>query len=330
MIRRFYFILLAIITFMIPLTGIAEKENLVELDSEQREWLEYRCSLPDGGLILTGGMRLSGAGKETGAYVLCLNADRTVRWEYTDREKNGYTSAEEATVLADGTIAVVVWDYPRKIAVKFFTPQGKRARKKLDLTKTIGARGQLADITPSFIIKREFLGSVTEQDFRYETTLYNWKGKEITRYNGDVVYGGIGFLIKGSEELVTFGQDTVYNSHAKFTKTDWSQGCVLWDIVLDYQQPETDNAVLQNVVETTDGGYVGFLREGKLMEDGDGYAYTYYLVRFDAEGRLDISKNERYKSYGLTMYEPVYCGLLAASGHKEAAARMVEFFGQAP
>ena len=52
MIRRFYFILLAIITFMIPLTGIAEKENLVELDSEQREWLEYRCSLPDGGLII--------------------------------------------------------------------------------------------------------------------------------------------------------------------------------------------------------------------------------------------------------------------------------------
>ena len=58
MIRRFYFILLAIITFMMPLTGIAEKENLVELDSDQREWLEYRCSLPDGGLILTGGMRL--------------------------------------------------------------------------------------------------------------------------------------------------------------------------------------------------------------------------------------------------------------------------------
>ena len=109
MIRRFYFFLLAIITFMMPLTSIAE-EDLVELDSEQREWLEYRCSLPDGGLILTGGMRLYGAGKETGSYVLCLNADRTVRWEYTDREKNGYTSAEEATVLADGTIAVVVWD----------------------------------------------------------------------------------------------------------------------------------------------------------------------------------------------------------------------------
>ena len=116
MIRRFYFILLAIITFMMPLTGMAE-EDLVELDSEHLKWLEYRCSLPDGGLVLTGGMGLSGAGKETGAYVLCLNADRTVRWEYTDREKNGYTSAEEATVLADGTIAVVVWDYPEKIAV---------------------------------------------------------------------------------------------------------------------------------------------------------------------------------------------------------------------
>ncbi len=262
------------------------EENLVELDSKQREWLEYRCSLPDGGLILTGGMRLSGAGKETGSYVLCLNADRTVRWEYTDREKNGYTSAEEAVVLSDGSIAVVVWDYPRKIAVKFFTPQGKRAGKNLDLTRICGARGQLSDITPSFIIKSDFLGSVTDQDFRYETTLYNWKGKEISRYNGDVVYGGIGFLVKGSEELVTYGQDTSYSSHAKFTKTDWSQGSVLWDTVLDYQQPDTDNAVLRNVVKTEDGGYIGFLREGKLLADGDEYAYTYCLVRFDAEGRL--------------------------------------------
>ena len=137
MIRRFYFILLAIITFMMPLTGMAE-EDLVELDSEHLKWLEYRCSLPDGGLVLTGGMGLSGAGKETGAYVLCLNADRTVRWEYTDREKNGYTSAEEATVLADGTIAVVVWDYPDKIAVKFFTRE-----EKTRPDKTVRARADI-------------------------------------------------------------------------------------------------------------------------------------------------------------------------------------------
>jgi hypothetical protein len=39
-------------------------------------------------------------------------------------------------------------------------------------------------------------------------------------------------------------------------------------------------------VETEDGGYIGFLREGKLLADGNGYGYTHYLVRFDAEGRL--------------------------------------------
>jgi hypothetical protein len=58
MIRRFYLILLTIILCLTPLIGIAAEESQVELDSEQREWLEYRCSLPDGGLILTGGMRL--------------------------------------------------------------------------------------------------------------------------------------------------------------------------------------------------------------------------------------------------------------------------------
>ena len=286
MIRRFYLILFTMILFMMPLVGIAEEENLVELNSGQPVCLEYRCRLPDGGLILTGGMRLYGAGKETGSYVLCLNADRTVRWEYTDREKNGYTSAEEATVLADGTIAVVVWDYPEKIAVKFFTPQGKRARKKLDMTKNCGKTGQLSDITPSFIVKSDFLGNVTDQDFRYETTLYNWKGNEITRYDGDVVFGGYGLSVKGSEELVAFGQDTVYNSHAKITKIDWSQGVVLWETVLDYQQPETETAMLYNITETEGGGYAGWLREAKPAADGDEYVFTYYLVRFDTEGRL--------------------------------------------
>ena len=285
MIRRFCFILFSMILFMMPLTGIAEKDNLVELDSEQREWLEYRCSLPDGGLILTGGMRLSGAGKETGAYVLCLNANRTVRWEYTDREKNGYTSAEKATVLSDGTIAVVVWDYPRKIAVKFFTPRGKRAGKKLDLTKICGI-GQVYDITPSFIMKFEHPGDAAgPEDFRYETTLYDWKGKEITRYDGLIVYGGYGFSVNGSEELVTFGQDTVYNSHAVLMKINWEQGSVLWETVLDYRQTETDTAVLDDVAVTEDGGYAAWVQERKPAGD-DSYEDTYYLARFDAEGRL--------------------------------------------
>ena len=83
MIRWLCIIFFTIIMFMMPITGIADKGTLVELESEQREWLEYRCSLPDGGLILTGGMRLYGAGKETGSYVLCLNADRTVRQIYS-------------------------------------------------------------------------------------------------------------------------------------------------------------------------------------------------------------------------------------------------------
>ena len=283
MIRRFIFILFSMILFIMPLIGVAE-EDLVELDSEHLKWLEYRCSLPDGGLVLTGGMGLSGAGKETGAYVLCLNADRTVRWEYTDREKNGYTSAEEATVLPDGTIAVVVWDYPRKIAINFFTLQGKRARKKLDLTKICGKTGQITDITPSFIMKSDFVGDVTAQDDRYETTLYNWQGKEISRYNGLIVNGGYGFSVTGSEELVTFGQDTVSNSHAVFSKTDWLQGSVVWKTVLDYQQPETDMAVLDSIVETEDG-YIGWLRERKPAAD-DSYEDTNYLARFDAEGRL--------------------------------------------
>ena len=285
MIRRFYCILFTMLLFLMPLICIAE-EGPAELDSEQREWLEYQCPLPDGGLILTGGMRLNGTGKETGAYVLCLNADRTVRWEYTDREKNGYTTAEKATVLSDGAIAVVVWDYPRKIAVKFFPPRGKRARKTLDLTKKCGNNGQIFDITPSFIMKIEYLGSAIDQDFRYETILYDWKGKEITRYDGEVVYGGYGFSIRGSEELVTFGQDTVYNSRAKFAKIDWQKGSALWETVLDYQQPETDMAVLDNIVKTGDGGYVGLLQERKPAADSDESDFAYYLVRFDAEGRL--------------------------------------------
>ena len=81
----------------IPLTCPAENEDLFQLSCGQSERLEYRCTLPDGGLILTGADDPLEPGKDACAKVMCLNAARTVRWEYTDREKNGYTSA--TTVL---------------------------------------------------------------------------------------------------------------------------------------------------------------------------------------------------------------------------------------
>ena len=89
---------------------------------------------------------------------------------------------------------------------------------------------------------------------------------------------------------------------------------------------------MTDVVFLNDESWEDLNSRGAFLEWKEvlGVRYNHLSRMFDEEGRLDISKNERYKSYGLTMYEPVYCSLLAASEHKEAAARMVEFFGQAP
>jgi len=255
--------------------------EIIELSCGKVEYLEYRCTLPDGRLVLTGGTRRAEYGGDA-AWIMCLNTDRTVSWEYISR-KDGFTSAEEATVLEDGTLAVIMEDYPKKRAAVFFTPDGKKAGKALNLKKK---RGVIYAVTPSFIMTYDSAGTEPE-DYRCLTFLYNWKGKETARFDGLIMRGGYGFLSAGGDECVAYGHDTIFNSHAMIQKLDESMDRVLWETLLDWQLPGSDTARLECAVKTGDGGYISWLREGRPGEnEWSSYDWKYLLVKFDAEGHL--------------------------------------------
>lgn len=56
---------------------------------------------------------------------------------------------------------------------------------------------------------------------------------------------------------------------------------------------------------------------------GDSYSdYEAYLT----DGRIDLSKSAKWKSYGMTEYEPVYAGVLVTSENTENAKKFIEYF----
>jgi len=258
-----------------------QPEALVELSCGKVEYLNYQCTLPDGRLLLTGGTRRDEIGGDA-AWIMCLNTDRTISWEYISR-KDGFTAAENAVVLTDGTIAVIMEDYPKKRAAMFFSPDGKKARKQLDLKEK---RGILYTITPSFMMTYEDASKKAEE-YRCKTFLYDWNGKEITRYDGLIMKDGYGFIVPNDDECVFYGHDDVFNGHAMIQKLDESLDKALWETKLDWQLPGSDTAVLEYALKTSDGGYVAWLREGCPGEDEwSSYEWSHFLVKFDADGRL--------------------------------------------
>ena len=297
-----------------------QPEALVELSCGKVEYLNYQCTLPDGRLLLTGGTRRDEYNGNA-AWIMCLNKDRTVSWEYISR-KDGYISAEEAGVLTDGTIAVIMEDYPTKRAAMFFTPDGKKARKKLDLKKL---RGTVYTVTPSFIMTYDSV-SKNADDYRHMTFLYDWKGKEITRYDGLIMKDGYGFIAQSNDDCVFYGHDKVFNGHAMIQKLNRSLDKVLWETVLDWQLPDTDTAEFTCVLKTSDGGYYAWLREGRPgKEELSSYEYDYLLAKLDAEGRLLWLKDkEEYgQDTGLLFQYDGKVGILCEDSYQIDASRYI-------
>ena len=291
--KQFMALLIALFLCMALSAGSASPE-LVELSCGKVEYLNYRCTLPDGRLLLTGGTRRDETGGDA-AWIVCLNTDRTVSWEYFGR-KDGYTSAENAVVLQDGTVAVLVEDYPEKRAVMFFTPDGKKARKKLDLKKI---PGNVYMFRPSVLMIYD-AESNGAGNYDYTTALYDWNGKKILEYGGLIVKGGYGFEVGNEEDLVLYGMDSLDTPRAMIQKLDWQQDKILWQTVLDLQQPGSDSATIDEGMKTGDGGYLAWLREGRPGEtEDDPWIWDYILVKFDAQGRLRwTQKKAEYGQHG--------------------------------
>lgn len=321
--RRFFCIRRAMAVCLIVALAActACAEDLVELSCGRVEFLNYQCTMPDGRLLLTGGTRRAESGGDA-AWIMCLNTDRSVSWEYISR-KDGYTAADYAAVLPDGTAAVVMENYPEKRAVMFFTPDGKKARKKLNLKKK---RGNVCAAGPSFIM---FYDSDSDEptDWRYTTFLYDWTGKETGRYDGVILRGGYGFMVSAGDEFLMYGQDTMFNSRAMIQKLDGPQGNVVWETVLDRQEPGTDTAVLDYVLKTADGGYIAWLREGKPGEADSPYVWTHSMVKFDAEGHVEwIRGKELNGLHGKMLEYGGKIGIMYEESSRIDASRTIHWY----
>ena len=268
------------------------------------EELYYRCTLPDGRVLMTGSkIRPDPASyDDKAAWVVCLNPDRTVCWEYADQGENAYSSAVQAAALRDGTIAAVfedrqLLDRENRIAVRFFTQDGQPTGKEFP----IPADRVTWRATPSWLM----MCSWKPEERMDETILIDWGGNELLRYDGLILPDGYGFAVGNTDELVLYGQDTMENSHAKILKLDGLTDSVLWETTLDWQLSDTEGSTIDSCVRTDDGGYLAMVGEARPETDENGNRWTSFLVKLDKEGRVLWTSREifeKYKILGSRMY----------------------------
>ena len=281
------------------LAGTACAEEVHIICSGKSDYLNYDGMLPDGRLLLTGGKDLSDTVYYRGAWVLCLNPDRTVSWEIVDE---AYYEVRAAAILPDGTIGVVfenrqMMDVPDQVTIRFYTPDGKATGRELELaTENI-----IYEVKPSWLMAYRWKA----EERMDETILIDWGGNELLRYDGLILPDGYGFAVGNTDELVLYGQDTMENSHAKILKLDGLTDSVLWETTLDWQLSDTEGSTIDSCVRTDDGGYLAMVGEARPETDENGNRWTSFLVKLDKEGRVLWTSREifeKYKILGSRMY----------------------------
>ena len=290
---------LALCLCLALLAGVACAEEVHIICSGKSDYLNYDGMLPDGRLLLTGGKDLSGTVYHRGAWVLCLNPDRTVSWEIVDEE---YYEVRAAAILPDGTIGVVfenrqMMDREDRITIRFYTPDGKATGRELELS----TENVIYEVNASWLMAYTWKA----EERMDETVLFDWNGNELLRYDGLILPGGYGYKVENAEELVFFGQDTMENSHAKILKLDGLTGKTLWETTLDWQLPDTVDARLEGGIRTEDGGYIAWLQEGNRDTEDEPYVWRPFLVKFGADGRVQrIIREifEKVEPYGTWLY----------------------------
>ena len=297
MIRRF----LALCLCLVLLAGTACAEDMHFLSTSGWDSLEVACMLPDGRTVLTGS-KLVESREYTGGWVLCLNPDWTVSWEAVEGEKGEWFSAREAVLLPDGTLAVVFDKYingQNVAAVKIYTQDGRPTGKEFEIPGGYISMGATASW---LMIHRWSNGNKPD-----ETLLVDWDGKELLRYDGDGIPGAYGWPVGNTDELVLTGCDKRENSHAKIMKLDRQTGKALWETTLDRQLPDTTEADLWFGVQTEDGGYATLLNESGPGTGTSSYEWDRFLVKFDAEGRMQWINGESFERHSLYTYNVFTC-----------------------
>ena len=79
------------------LTGSALAEDVADISGEGFDCMYYKCTLPDGRVILTGCKGTVGNYIDSRARILCLNPDMTVSWDKRQRARNRFFKGQKIT-----------------------------------------------------------------------------------------------------------------------------------------------------------------------------------------------------------------------------------------
>ena len=288
---------LALCLCAVLMFGTACAEELHAISTGEWDYLDYGCTLPDGRIILTGSKTEYANNYVSRGWVLCLNPDRTVSWEALEGAEGGSFSGNRAVLLADGTVAVVFDQYINEqnvVIVKTYTRDGQPTGKEFEIPGGFYSTGA----TPAWLMLCRF-DNESDAD---ATVLVDWDGKELLRYGGVGIPGGFGSPVGNTDELVLAGFDKMENSHAKIVKLDGLTDKALWEATLDWQLPDTADARLWPGIKTEDGGYVLLLDERGDDPELPRVAWDSFVVKFDAEGRMQWINGESFARDSLDAY----------------------------
>lgn len=278
----------------VMLTGSALAEDVADISGEGYDCMYYKCTLPDGRVILTGWKGTVGNYMDSRARILCLNPDMSVSWEYIDPAE-GHCGFTWTALLKDGTLGVVFDNSPYQTAeekkLKFFTLDGKPTGKEITLAESGG------------LVERASASCVWQFDYPDKggkiEQLIDWEGNVILRYEDEdsAPFSSMEEMFEEEDGLVFAGDEKGVSGCAKILKMDF-QGNLLWETVLPLTAPEAERSSINSCVRMEDGSYVALVSEFGHMGQNGLFDYSgYYLVKFSPTGRVLWTNSEAFDRY---------------------------------
>ncbi len=278
----------------------AEKTEAVNLGGGRKELLRYGTTLADGRILLVGTREVPGQTESEG-WLLCLNRDRTVSWEYTGdaRDHGAFHCAAE---LEDGTIGLMFWHVvdgeKEEILLRFFTTDGKPTGKEVRIPfQGDGMIIQNATKSRLQMICTTILTEAGENQYRTTSEdhyLIDWDGNEavflerfeLGPYDGDMIEEADGLVMNGFAYELDFREEV--------RKTDL-QGNLIWRTKLDCAWPDTIRADALRIIPAGDGGYIVLQVEPVQPGEDTEREYRGALVKLDRDGNILWTRTEGFE-----------------------------------
>ena len=277
-------LIMSLCLIMLIGSALAQNVNVKEFYEGDNDYLFFVNTLSDGRLLFGGSKCLDESKDITRKWLLCLNPDRTVNWEYISPEE------EASTVFAvserpDGTIAVLFdmgdedHEAPEgaRTKIRYFTQSGQATGKETDLPGIIQSK-----TNDTSCLVQMFLP--TEEDNKTRYIITDWDGNPLDE-NNEILSGKKLFYEEIKGGILLYDSVSAKDGRARIIKKESLEGKPLWSVTLDPIWTGTSAVRIDEIVNTKDGGCTALVCEGKAG-DSDSFVWKYALLKLDTEGNV--------------------------------------------